>query len=1202
MAKKIICSALTLVLLLSVLTLPAAAGGGRSDNCRIVRVGYFDFPGFHNQTESGERDGYGYEYLQELKKYVNWKYEYVYASYDECLDLLAEGKIDLLTSVSYSEERDELYDFSELPMGTKSSVLSVKSTNDSCIAGEYRGFNGLRVGMLSGNTANAKLRDFSRAHSFYYTADDSFTTPEELWNALQLGSVDAILTSNLRKIDSERVIAEFAPSPYYAVVREGDDDLLYELNVAMEKINLVTPAYQPLLQQKYYGSDKAGSLVFSAQELDCIRENPELTILIPPSMRPMAYFENGEVCGIEPDLIRKALLPSGLNLKFVLCSSGEEYELARQDTAAYPVIGLVSDNVYAAEVNNQRLTAPYLTINYNAVTRIGRQYETPIIAAVRHEPLTLNYVEKHYPPSQIKYFDNNTECIDALLRGEATHVIMNAYIAEYLVEHDLKSRLICNTVMDHHAKFAIGVDSGADYRLFSVINKCVNALSPDDVRAVLIENTAHRNRTPSFIEYIYLYPAQAVAVALVFFSLILLAVALATRQKRLGKEQAALRETAQFAKIATEAIGGITELNLHDNRVTTYSFVDKLLVKNVSPLSPAKLAEDARAELINPEHLAEYDAMFSEKSLEEVAGSELQKTCTLRVKDASGEYYWALFTLQGIPEDSEHPRNLMIFQKNVEELKREEELRRQQLTDALNTAMAASAAKGVFMSRMSHEIRTPLNAVIGYMTIAKNNTDSIDKVNDCIVKSEIAGKHLLAIINDVLDMSSIESGKLKIAQESFNFKELISDVSTVFYMQAQEKNVTLEVVTHGVSEDFLIGDKLRINQILMNLLSNAVKFTPGGGRVLFTVEQTAIRENRVFMKFTVADNGIGMTSEFLERLFTPFEQQDASIAQTHGGTGLGLSITKNLITMMNGVIEVQSRAGEGAAFVVELPFLRDTVSARSNNAARDFSDVNALIVDDERSACEYMRILLRRCGAESEFAMSDSSALYMLSDAYRSERPFNLCLLDWKMPDADGLNTVRQIRECVGPDMPLIVVSAYDFSDMEVEARAAGVDRFISKPLFQSTMFDLLVDTCGKQCNIPAAGGETPSFVGKRLLLAEDNDMNREIAVDILAQYGFTVDSAENGRETLDIFEAAAPGTYSAVLMDIQMPVMNGYDATKAIRASSHPEAQSIPVIAMTANAFAEDIAASHAAGMNDHISKPIDVAQLLAVLKKHID
>ncbi|MEG1812270.1 MAG: response regulator [Clostridia bacterium] len=1203
MAKKLIASALACALLLLFLSGAGLAISERPATCRTVRVGYFDFPGYHDRAPDGRKSGYGYEYLQEIRKYANWQYTYVFSSYAQCLADLAEGKIDLMTSVSYAPERDASLDYSETPMGTKSTILTVKDTDRRYAAGEYTSFDGMRVGMLPGNTSNDHFDAFSQTRHFSYVRDDQYHDVQALWQALQDGAVDAIITSNLRKPDRERVIAEFSPTPHYAVVKAGNTQLLYELNMALEKVRIATPTYQSALYQKYYGAGSAGDIVLSSSEQAYIRDHPNLNVLIAPSLAPLVSLEKGRPEGIVPDFLAKMLAPSGLTLHMTVAQDARDYRAKLADSETYPVLGMVEEDLYNAEVNHLRLTSPYLTLNYNVITQVGTTNQPVVIAAVKGKNVTKDYIATHYAPEQIKYFETYADCVTAVLQGEATRTIMNSYNAERVIENDMRDRLVSNTIMGFQTSLALSAHGGADDRLFSILNKCVNALSPDDARTILLKNTLYRDRQITLIEYLYMYPMQVVLALSLFFAIVLAVVVLATRQHRLEQERRTLKETAHFAKIAMGAHGRIVEVNMDDLSVLSYSFVNKQLVKQPNGASADVLGERSRRELIYPAHIAQYDRFFSRESLLSLAGTDLQKTCTLQVKTPDDAYRWTLFTLQGIPSDMAHPNNLMIFEKNIEELKRAEVLRQQQLTDALNTAMAASAAKGTFMSRMSHEIRTPLNAVIGYMTIAKSSDQSLSKVNDCIVKAEFAAKHLLSIINDVLDMSSIESGKLKMAHVPFDFRELISGLASVFYNQAQAKDVAFEVINHHVSEDFLIGDKLRLNQILLNLLSNAIKFTPSGGAIYFTVEQTAIKEGTVFMRFIVADNGIGMTKEFEARLFSPFEQQDATISQHYGGTGLGLSITKNLVTMMNGAITAKSAPGKGATFTVELPFDRDPSGALKRQDAQNFSHVRALIVDDEKSACEYMEILMQRCGVKSECVLSGTAAVERIAQAHHSDQPFDLCLMDWKMPDMDGVETVRKIRECVGNDMPIIVVTAYDFAEIEDPAKAAGVNLFISKPLFQSTLFDLLVNTYGRyKAAHPQAQDSACDFAGARLLLAEDNEMNREIATDILTQYGFAVTCARDGKEAVDAFEASAAGDYAAILMDIQMPVMDGHAATRAIRASKHPSAKTIPVIAMTANAFSEDIAASHASGMNDHISKPIDVAQMLAILKKFID
>ncbi|MEG2896775.1 MAG: response regulator [Eubacterium sp.] len=1202
MTKKWIAASVACLIILSIMAVPISAAEDWSTQSRVVKVGYFEFPGYQERGENDAKSGYGYAYLQELKKYANWQYEYVYAPYDECLEMLKKGEIDLLTSVSYSESRDAYLDYADTPMGTKDTILTVKSSNTTYMAGEYLSFNGMHVGMLSDNTSNAKFDAFSQEHHFSYTVDDHFTTIEELTQALQEGKVDAIVTSNLRRISNERLIAEFNLSPYYATVKAGNETLLNELNVAMEKINIVTPMYESTLYQKYYGADQKEGVAFSADEQAYIRDNPEVSILIAPSLEPMVYSENGEVKGIIAEIIKKAMEPSGLKVNFTEATSDEEYQEKKGDAKTYPVLGMVDENIYAAESGGLRLTSPYLTMSYNVITKVRAKQDKVLVAAVKNEDVTRNYIEKHYKPEEIKYYKNKEECVKAVSDGDVTLTIVNSYNGDRIIENDVSDVLISNTVAAFNTKITMSVHNDADYRLFSILNKSINALSEDDVRIILIDNTLYKDKSFSLIEVIYRYPAQIIFGVMLFFTLVILLIIFVLRQKQLEKEQASLKEAANFAKIASEANGKITELNLNTKSVLTYAVTNGQLTKHKSLLSIENLDEKMRFERIYKEDLPKYLAIFSKENMIALAGTEKQETYSLKVKAEKGDYRWNLFTLQGVLPDDAHPNNLMVFQKDIDTLKREEELRKQQLTDALNTAIAASEAKGTFMSRMSHEIRTPLNAVIGYMTIAKSNAQSVRKMNDCITKAEIAAKHLLLIINDVLDMSSIESGKLKIAHTGFDFRELISEIATVFYSQTQSKDIQFEVMTNGVSEDFLIGDKLRVNQILMNLLSNAVKFTPSEGTIYFTVVQKAIKNNIVFIQFIISDSGIGMDEQFKKRLFMPFEQQDAITSQQFGGTGLGLSITKNLVTMMKGNIDVKSSLNKGTTFTVELPFECDHSQPTTHVTVRDFSHVHALILDDEPGACEYMQILMQRCGVQSETALTGKIAVEMVEKAYKTESPFDLCLMDWKMPDMDGVETVKRIRACVGKEMPIIIVTAYDFSEIEEDAKEAGVNLFVSKPLFQSTVVDLLMNSYGKFKNIPIEKDEKMDhFQGKRLLLVEDNEMNREIAVDILTQYGFEIDCAENGQEAVTRFEASETGTYAAVLMDIQMPVMNGYEATKAMRSSSHPEAKTIPIIAMTANAFSEDIAASLSAGMDDHISKPVDLDQLCTILKRVI-
>lgn len=531
----------------------------------------------------------------------------------------------------------------------------------------------------------------------------------------------------------------------------------------------------------------------------------------------------------------------------------------------------------------------------------------------------------------------------------------------------------------------------------------------------------------------------------------------------------------------------------------------------------------------------------------------------------------------------------------IDELEEKREL----LKDALTQAEQASHAKGDFMSRMSHEIRTPLNAIIGYLEIAHEDRDDLEKVDNCIEKSQTASRHLLSIINDILDISAIESGRMKIAHEDFDLKQMVNALTTLFYSQAKAKGIGFNVRITELEQEWLAGDELRVRQILLNLLSNAVKFTSAGGTVTLGIRQVGHMLNKTRIEFKVADTGIGMSEEYRSRMFQPFEQEDATTATNYGGSGLGLSITNNLIRMMGGSIEVQSKQGEGTTFTVLLAFDAAKGKAKEQIEVEDFSHVKVLVVDDDQDTCSYMEKLLTRMGVTSDTVTSGKKAIRRVLSRRDSGHPYDLCIIDWYMKDMNGIETAREVRRVCGEGIPIIIATAYDYTAIVDEAKEAGVDKIVSKPLFQSTLFDLLVNTYGKYKPAEDKKKQQFDFTGIKLILAEDNEMNMEIAIDILSKAGLDITPVVNGKEAVDIFVNSEPGTYDAILMDIQMPVMDGYAAAKMIRRSNHAQANTIPIIAMTANAFSEDVTAALAAGMNDHVAKPISYDRLFNSLSR---
>lgn len=558
------------------------------------------------------------------------------------------------------------------------------------------------------------------------------------------------------------------------------------------------------------------------------------------------------------------------------------------------------------------------------------------------------------------------------------------------------------------------------------------------------------------------------------------------------------------------------------------------------------------------------------------------------------EKCWLLIRVYRV-EDLYDPQIITVFSDRTKEV-----LSREALQEAMMTAERANTAKSEFLSRMSHEIRTPLNAIIGMTTIAAASVKDPVRVQDCLTKIASSSKHLLMLINDVLDMSKIESSKMELLNEPFDIFETINGFVSTVYAQAKAKKIDFQEVMEGFGENTVfVGDSLRLNQILLNLSSNAIKFTAPGGKICLKVSRLAVRSTTDTLRFALSDTGIGMSQEACDRIFQPFEQADASIAKRFGGTGLGMSITKNLVGLMGGVVLVESEPGVGTTFIVDLPLKR---GKESDVSEPDFEQqqLSALIVDDEQQVCEQTVILLEKIKIRTEWCLSGSEAVKRVKKSQCENRAFDFCLVDWKMPDMDGIEVTRRIRQEVGADLPIVMISAYDISEIEEAARAAGVNGFLPKPLYRSSVYAAIKETLEHRNQPPARDGEKPAAMpmeGYRLLVAEDNALNQEIAVLLLRMNGAVVDCVDDGQQAVEKFLDSQPGDYDAILMDVQMPVMDGYEATKNIRTSAHPLALTIPIIATTANAFSDDISAAMAAGMDAHVSKPLDIKQLCKVL-----
>ena len=541
----------------------------------------------------------------------------------------------------------------------------------------------------------------------------------------------------------------------------------------------------------------------------------------------------------------------------------------------------------------------------------------------------------------------------------------------------------------------------------------------------------------------------------------------------------------------------------------------------------------------------------------------------------------------------------MEQQKKEQEKKYQTQLEEQnrKLEIALQHEGAANRAKREFLFNMSHDIRTPMNAIIGFTSLAATHIDNREQVLDYLKKISTSSQHLLSLINDVLDMSRIESGKVKIEEKAVHLPDLVHDVRSIIQPNVAAKRLSLFIDTMDIEDEDIITDPLRLNQILLNILSNAIKFTPTGGMISIRIAQkNGAPKGCVCYEFRIKDNGIGMSEEFQKHIFEEFSREESSTVSGIQGTGLGMSITKNIVDLMGGTIALTSEPGKGTEFIVTLCFTRSGQKAEPKQLPQ-LEGLRALVADDDTNTCLNVSTMLSKIGMRPEWTISGKEAVIRTKYAVEQGDAFSVYIIDWLIPDMNGIEIVRQIRKVIGNRCPIIILTAYDWADIEDEARAAGVTAFCEKPLFLSELRRVLAEPFRAEPASEPAQPTAADLKGKKLLLVEDNELNREIALEILKEAGFVVDTAEDGAVAVQKIKQAAPGQYDLILMDIQMPNLDGYEATRQIRALPDAEKASIPIFAMTANAFEEDRQNALAAGMNGHIAKPLDVPHLLRVL-----
>ncbi len=1053
-------------------SLPASATASLTETeapaHRVVRVGFFPFEGYYQLTDTGQRYGYGYELLQLMALHTNWSYAYTddVKTWSELEDMLADGRLDMLTCVQQTPENSARFAFSSRPISTSSTLLTTRSGNPRFLAGDSRTYAGARVGMMRTSSHNAKFAFYAAQRGFSYTPV-YFDSLPALLAALQAGSeIDAAVTSSLRPLHNEWILDQFAPAPFYLMVRKDDTDLQQEMDAALSQMNIYSPNWRSELFNKYYGPDNGVNLPLSAVERAYIQElknsHTIFRVAMNPDNAPYSYFENGTAKGIIPDIFAEIARRADIQYEVIETHTRAEYDQLIH-SGNIDLIMDASMNYSQAENQGYKLSTSFLSLSIAQLTQrnfAGEVRTAAIPYSTQIERLRSDPLFEHL---QLQPVNCTAAAVQRLASGESDAAILYMYTAQKFIHDDYQNRW--QVALLPHLQTAITVASSErnDYHLLSILSKSCESVRANYTQQIILKYTTQPPRPVTLLKYLYANPLAAIAItAFLSLAAILLVIAL-LRTRAARQERRRQQELEQFLSYVCRANDLVVEVRPQDLNDLTRTASSRYTLQNGQvQIHEETISLQQYLSYIHSDDLPNVVRQLTPASLARLSRERREVYLECRIRRPAG-WCWYAHSLQGIAPSASHPLgSFILFRRNINETK-------QTLVDALDTARQASQAKGNFLSRMSHEIRTPLNAIIGYLSIARAVPTLPEDLCHCLDNSTLAARHLLSIINDILDTAAIESGRMKLAQEAFRPREMLQLLNTMFASQAQAKGVQFNADCSQLPAGEIIGDCLRLNQILMNLLSNAVKFTPAGGSVHLEASLLQEKEYSRVIRFVVRDTGIGMNPAYLQHLFQPFEQESASTARQFGGTGLGLSITKNLITMMHGSIDVQSTPGQGSCFTVIIEF--------------------ALPADSSQPASQ--------------------------------------------------------------PPVP-----AVESAD---------------------------------------------NLMGLHILLAEDNEMNQEIATYQLEHIGLQVTTASNGQEAVDHFLAAAPGFYAAILMDIQMPVMDGLTATRRIRASQHPDAARIPILAVTADAFAEDAAKAMAAGMNDHIAKPIDCNQLLKALHTHI-
>ncbi|MDE6274897.1 MAG: transporter substrate-binding domain-containing protein, partial [Clostridiales bacterium] len=1154
--------AVCLILLLSCLipsALTTAFAMGERINSKTYKAGVFEFDGYHNMDPESKRlTGYGIEFLNLVSEYshLNFIYTGFDKSWSDMQTMLEEGEIDVVTSARRTPDREAKFDFSQ-PIGRNKTVLSIQVNNKKMHRGDYKSYNGMIVGLVTGSTQNQSLVEFAADKGFTYTTRE-FEDTTALANALQEGKIDAILSSNLRKATDEKELDVIEEADFYAIVRKGDTELLEEINYAIEQMDLNEGDWKNVLFYKYYGADYSSGLSFTENEQEYIRQvqSGEKTIKVTAlgGRAPYSYVEDGKLDGIMPAYFGRLMRIAELPYELVAPQDSDDYNRMLEDQTVNVVIDRIGIDDITADSNGRGFhTNTYMTASIARVIRKDvnvKDIEVVAVCASQGKDLIKqDLLEGH----EIMDCATSEEAVSAVLNGDADAAYVYAYTAQLFVNRDKSNTLAYNMMEGMSANFSMHVSANTDHELITILNKCIKQVPDDTLNRLALE---YISEDLGFLDYIQSNPEILIIVGLLLVLIAGIIVALYLRgrwsKKMLQTTEQTNRKMGEQLAIVGALSRDYTNVYAVNEELGTARIIklegyvtDGLKKDSSDGYDYTTLLEKYIPNRVHPEDQEELRKALALDNVREKLKEENSYVGTYRVVE-NGEIHHFQYTYLKIADrNKEHDDFILVGFRNIDEVIRKEQEQKDVLAEALAQAQYANKAKTTFLNNMSHDIRTPMNAIIGFTSLAVTHIDNKDQIKDYLGKIMTSGNHLLSLINDVLDMSRIESGKVKIEEKETSLPEVMHDLKTIVQADVKSKQLEFYIDTLDVTNETIICDKLRLNQVLLNILSNAMKYTKPGGMVSVRVIQTAeAQDGYASYEFRVKDTGIGMSPEFLKHVFEPFEREQTSTVSGIQGTGLGLAITNNIVYMMNGTITVESEIGKGSEFIVNFRF-RVADAPVETQRLEQLANLRALVVDDDVNTCISVSKMLSTIGMRPDWTTLGNEAVIRTQFALEQNEAYSAYIIDWLMPDMNGIELVRRIRKIIGDMTPVIILTAYDWSDIEKEAREAGVTAFCSKPLFLSELRSVLAAPYATPKSAQEEEKPEMHFDGKKLLLVEDNELNQEIAQSILEDAGFVIDTADDGSIAVERMKEKPAGTYDLILMDVQMPIMNGYEATK---------------------------------------------------------